>query len=196
VTRWSGSVFRATTWDVPLWVNPNRRDGRWNRAGHGCTQYACLDPEGPYAELLRAERLRTEAEAATLKTDLWELRVDEGAVADYRTFDRAEAAGFPPEALIDDDHERCRAEAEYLRRHNVRGLLVPSAALPGSIGLVLFGPRVSVEWSATAGLAAMVPARRLAQGPPPSGLAAKVRHYGEPHWMLDEFRAEQKRLFP
>lgn len=189
-------MFRVTTYDVPLWVSPNRRDGRWNRAGEGCTQYASLDPEAPYAELVRCEDLRTEADAAMLKMSLWQLRVDEGAIVDYSTFEKAEAAGFPATALVDDDHERCRAEAEFLVAHNARGVLSPSAALPGGVSLTLFGPRVQVEWSTPAGLASMVPVRRLAQGPPPPGLVGRTRFYGAPHAALAEFRAVQKRLFP
>jgi RES domain-containing protein len=196
VVPWSGLVFRATTYDVPLWVSPNRRDGRWNRAGGGCTQYMCLDPEAPYAELMRCEDLRTEAEGKLLRTFLWQLRVDEGAVVDYSTFEQAEAAGFPAEALIDDDHERCRAEAEWLVAHNVRGLLSPSAALPGSVSLTLFGARVEVAWATPARLASMVPVQRLAEGPPPTGLVARTRFYGQPHRAFEELRAVQRRLFP
>jgi RES domain-containing protein len=189
-------VFRATTYDVPLWVSPNRRDGRWNRAGERCTQYACLDPEAPYAELIRCEDLRTEAAAKTLRTYLWQLRIEEGAIVDYSTFERAEAAGLPSDALIDDDHERCRAEAEFLVSHNVQGVLSPSAALPGSVGLALFGPRVQVEWSTPPALASMVPVQRLAEGSPPTGLVERVRFYGQRHRAFEEFRAVQKRLFP
>jgi hypothetical protein len=127
---------------------------------------------------------------------LWQLRIDEGAIVDYSTFELADAAGFPPAALVDDDHERCRAEATFLRSHNVQGLLAPSAALPGSVGLTLFGARVRVEWATPAGLASMLPVQRLAQGPPPQGLTARVRYYGQEHGSLEQYRALQKRLFP
>lgn len=179
---WEGTAYRATTYDVPLWVAPNRRGGRWNVAGEGSTQYLCLDPEAPYAELIRHEQLRSEAEAAMLRISLWEVRLDEAAIVDYGTCERAEAAGFPPEALVDDDHERCRAEARWLRERGARGVLAPSAALPGTTSLTLFGPRVEVGWDADPKLASEVPARRVGgKGPPPAGLVARVRHYGEPH---------------
>jgi RES domain-containing protein len=193
VIAWSGVVYRATTYDVPLWANPNRRSGRWNLAGHGATQYFCLDAEAPYAELLRAEDLRTEADAELLRTTLWQARVEEGALVDYRTFEQAEAAGFPAEALVEDDHERCQAEAERLKSLGVRGVLSPSAALPGSVSLTLFGPRVECDWTADVQLASLVPVQRLAQGRPPTGLVARTRFYGQPHAGLEQHRAAQKR---
>lgn len=195
VIAWSGTVFRATTYDVPLWVNPNRRDGRWNRAGREMTQYACLDAEAPYAEMLRAEGLRTEDDARTFEIVLWHLRLDEGAIVDYRSFEKAEAAGFPPEALVDDDHERCRHEADRLRGLGIGGLLSPSAALPGSINLTLFGPRVPIDWRTDVTLASMIPVQRLSKGFAPPGLVARVRHYGEEHHALESFRAAQRPLF-
>jgi len=193
VVPWSGIAYRATTYDVPLWVSPNRRDGRWNHAGAACTQYLSLDPAAPYAELLRAEDLRTERDAQLLRMTLWQLRIADGAIVDYSTFEKAEAAGFPPEALIDDDQERCRAEAEFLRAHGVRGLLSPSAALPGSVSLTLFGPRVAVGWATAPALASMVPVQRLATGGPPPGLVARVRFHGRPHDGLAAYRSLQRR---
>jgi hypothetical protein len=193
VIPWSGIVYRATTYDVPLWANPNRRSGRWNLAGRGATQYFCLDAEAPYAEMLRAEELRTEGEAGMFRTTLWQARVEEGAIVDYGTFEKAEAADFPAEALVEDDHERCQAEAERLRSQGVGGVLSPSAALPGSVNLTLFGSRVESDWTADVQLSSLLPVQRLTEGRPPAGLAARTRFYGQPHPLLDEHRAAQKR---
>ncbi len=195
MVRWTGDVYRATTYDVPLRVTPNRRAGRWNLPRHDCTQYFCLDSQAPYAETLRAEDLRTEAEAATFRTVLWQVRVDEGAIVDYGTLEKAEAAGFPAEALVEDDHERCQAEAERLKTFRARGVLSPSAALPGSVNLTLFGPRVEAAWGRPVQLASMLPVQRLVEGHPPPGLTGRVRYYGERHAELVEYRAAQKRLF-
>ncbi len=81
---WSGTVYRATSYDVPLWVLANRRDGRWNRAGQGSTQYFSLDSDAPIAEMLRNEDLRTDADVAAFMTDLWELRINEGAIVELQ----------------------------------------------------------------------------------------------------------------
>jgi RES domain-containing protein len=181
-TTFTNTVYRATSYDVPLWVNPNRRAGRWNIAWTDSTQYACLDPEAPFAEMLRGEDLRSEKAAATYRTSLWQLRVDEGAIVDYSTFEKADAVGFSADALVDDDHERCQAEAEFLKTHGARGVLAPCAALPGSINLTLFGPRTPIDWNATVRLASGIPAQRLvSSSAPPTGLTARVRFYGELH---------------
>ena len=182
-------VYRATSYDVPLRVAANRRSGRWNIAGAGTAQYLCLDAEAPYAEKMRHEDLRTEAEAGTYTVALWELEVNEGFVVDYGTFEKAEEAGFPPEALVDDDHERCRREAQRLIGLGARGVLSPSAALPGSTNLTLFGPRVEVRWGAKPGVASAVPAQRLASGHPPYGLLERVRFFGDKHPLLAEYAA-------
>ena len=177
-------AYRATSYDVPLRVAANRRAGRWNIAQTGTFQYLCLDSEAPFAEKLRHENLRTEAEAETYLVTLWELQISEGFVVDYSTFEKAESAGFPPDALVDDDHERCQKEAQRLRNLGAGGVLSPSAALPGSTNLTLFGPRVEVQWAAHAGMASAIPAQRLVKGHPPVGLTDRVRFFGEPHSAL------------
>jgi RES domain-containing protein len=187
VIPWAGIGYRTTTYDVPLWVEPNRRDGRWNIAGQGCTQYVCLDPEAPFAEVLRHENLRTEAEAATYRTTLWQARLDEAAVVDYGSFEKAESAGFPPEALVEDDYERCQAEASWLVGRGVAGVLSPSAALPDSVNLTVFGPRVEVGWNTERRLTSQMPVQRLQNSAPPVGLTSRVRYFGEVHAGLSRY---------
>lgn len=180
-------AYRATSYDVPLWVNANRRDGRWNIAGERPTQYMTLDAQAPFAEILRHEDLRTEEAASHYSSTIWQLQIDDGLIVDYSTFELADAAGFDAEALINDDHERCQAEAQWLAGEGARGLLSPSAALPGSIGLTLFGARVCVPWNTTTELASSIPAQRLTTGHPPNGLTAKVRYFGQPEPLLEKY---------
>ncbi|MGE5280832.1 MAG: RES family NAD+ phosphorylase [Chloroflexota bacterium] len=170
---------------MPLRVAANRRSGRWNTAQSGTVQYLCLDPQAPFAEKIRHENLRTEVEAATYKVALWELEVNEGIVVDYSTFEKAEDAGFPPDALVDDDHERCQEEARRLVSLGARGVLSPSAALPESVNLTLFGQRVEVRWGAKPGVSSAVPAQKLITGHPPSGLVELVRFPGDSHAALE-----------
>ena len=73
-----------------------------------------------------------EAEAALIRMPLWVLKIDEERIADYRTFEQAQDAGFPPDALVDEDWGRCQAEATRLQALGFRGVLAPSAALPGT----------------------------------------------------------------
>ncbi len=193
IASWSGIAYRATSYDVPLWVNPNRRAGRWNMAGGECTQYMSLDAQAPIAEMLRHEDLRTDEAASHYRTTLWQMRVDEGCVVDYSTFEKAHAAGFPPEALVEDDHERCHAEALWLMDCGVRGLLSPSAARVGSVNLTVFGSRVHIPWNSRATLASAMAAQPISTGPPPTRLAASVRFFGEPHKGLLTYRETARR---
>ncbi len=174
-------VYRATSYDVPVRVAENRRSGRWNLVGSGTVQYTCLDTEAPFAEMLRHENLRSEEEAATYRTTLWQMRVNEGIVVDYSTFAKAESAGFPAEALVDDDHEYCQREAQRLFSLGAGGVISPSAALPGSLNLTLFGQRVPIQWSANVEISSAIPVQRVATGQPPEGLVPRVRHFGEAH---------------
>jgi hypothetical protein len=112
-------------------------------------------------------------------------------VVDYSTFAHAQAAGFPPEALIEDDHERCQAEAQWLVDQGARGLLSPSAALPEGINLTLFGPRVPIPWTSRVTLASTLPAQQLTTGAPPRGLAEQVRFFGAPHSGLVAYRLSE-----
>lgn len=185
-------VYRATSYDVPLRVAANRRSGRWNIAQSSTVQYLCLDAQAPFAEKLRHEDLRTQTEVETYIVSLWELEVNEGFVVDYSTFEKAEEAGFPPEALVDDDHERCQEEAQRLMSLGARGVLSPSAALPGSMNLTLFGQRVEVRWEAKPGVASAVPAQKLVTGHPPRGLVDQVRFFGDTHALLQQHLAEHR----
>lgn len=176
-------AFRWSDYDTPLWARPNTAAQRWNRAREGATQYLSLTPDGAWAELIRSEDLTTPAEVRLVSMPMWMLRVHETRIADYSTFERAEAAGLPPEALVDDDHERCRAEGTRLRERGFRGVLAVSAALPGAVNLTLFGPRLAVEWDCAEDgrLGSFVPARLLAVGRPPEELLVRVRQHGARH---------------
>jgi RES domain-containing protein len=187
------TAYRVTSYDVPLWVNPNRRSGRWNIAGSEPTQYMTLDAEAPFAEMLRHENLRSEEAASHFRSTLWQLQIESELIVDYRTFALAEAAGFDPEALVSDDRERCQAEAQWLRSHGARGILSPSAALPGSTNLTLFGPRVCVPWGAAPELASSIPAQPLTTGNAPAGLTERVHYYGQRELLLEEYLARVRR---
>jgi len=143
-----------------------------------------LDSEAPFAEILRHEDLRTEEAASHYSSTIWQAHIDEAMVVDYSTYELAETAGFAVDALVGDDLERCQAEALWLMDRGARGVLSPSAALPGATNLALFGARVGVKWGTTAGLASAIPVQRVTRGHPPAGLTARVRYIGEPEPLL------------
>lgn len=181
-------AFRWSDYDVPLWTRSNSSSLRWNRARRDATQYLSLTAEGSWAELIRSERLRTADDLQLVSMPMWVLRIRETNLADYSTFERAERAGFPPQALVDEDYERCQIEAERLLSAGFRGVLAQSAALPGAVNLTLFGRRLAVPWGYPEDrlMASFIPVKRLAVGRPPEELLPLVRHRGERHSLLDE----------
>jgi RES domain-containing protein len=174
-------AFRYATYDTPLWVRPNTSPGRWHDEDAGPTQYLALHPDGAWAELVRAEGLQEEADLALVRAPIWALRLDIAAIVDYSTFERAEEAGFPPDALIDDDYTRCQAEGAALRAAGYAGVLAPSAALPGCANATLFGPRVLTSWSRPTRLASEMAGCIVAIGSPAPEVASITRHFGTPH---------------
>lgn len=182
-------AFRWSDYDTPLWARPNRNAQRWNRTREAPTQYLSLSTDGSWAELIRAEDLRSVEEMRLVDMPMWVLRVRETRIADYGSFEKADAAGFPPDALTDEDHERCRAEGTRLRAEGFRGVLTPSAALPGAANLTLFGARLAVEWDCRDEhrLSSSVPVKQLAVGHPPDHLLSRVRQHGSLHAGLAAF---------
>lgn len=181
-------AFRWADYDTPFWARPNRSAGRWNALGDGPTQYWCLDPLAPWAELIRHEGLREEPELDLLRATLWAARWSIGPLADLGTFENAARWGVAARVLVDDDQRACRILAAELRARGFAGLLAPSAALPGSVTLVVFRPRILAPFDATPRLSAFVPAEVAAIGRPRRGLAARVRRFGARHSGAEDFR--------
>jgi RES domain-containing protein len=192
--RCRGVAFRATTYDTPLWVSPNSRPGRWSHPENGTVaQYCTLDVASAIAEMVRCENLRQLDEARELRVSIWELRIDEGAIADYSTPERTEKQGFSWEPLVADAWDECQAEGRRIVEAGGRGVLSPNAALPQSISLTLFGPRTEIEWEAEPSLSIQVPARRILHGAPGDHLVGDTRFFGDAYPNLEPTAAE--RLF-
>lgn len=190
--RGRGVVYRATTYDTPLWVSPNSRRGRWNHPEHGTVaQYCSLDVASAIAEMVRSENLREIEEARELRVSVWELRVDEGAIADYSTPDRAEAQGFAWGQLLSDRWEGCQAEGSRIRDAGGRGVLAPSAALPQGLALTLFGPRTEIAWGAEPSLSIQIPARHIFRGAPGGGLVRDTRFFGDVYPAIEPARVDR-----
>jgi hypothetical protein len=186
-------AFRYSNYDTPFWVRSNTDSGRWQRAGDAPTQYLSMTVEGAWAELIRAEGLRSEAEVALLRMPMWAVEVDVKCIADYGEFEKAEQASFPPEALIDEDFTRCQEEGSRLRAAGFDGVLAPSAALAGTTNLTLFGPRIASRWGSLPMLASSIPATQIAVGSPPAEIVSKVRQGGEPHSGYEAYVAAARR---
>jgi hypothetical protein len=102
-------------------------------------------------------------------------------LVDYSTFEMAQAAGFDPEALVEEDYRRCQEEGARLRSLGYLGVVAPSAALPGATNVTLFGARYSIRWNARVATASAIPVAVVAIGSPAPGLIPRVRQYGDVH---------------
>jgi len=192
VAQFEAVAFRYSNYDTPFWVRPNSEAGRWHQAGDGPTQYLSTTVEGAWAELIRAEGLRSDTEVALVRMPMWAVELRIKRLADYSTFEAADAAGFPPDALVDDDYGRCQEEGLRLRSEGFQGVLAPSAALPGAVNLTVFGPRIASNWDREPLLASSAPAIQVAVGAPPAGIVERVRHIGEPHAQLQRYETEER----
>jgi len=180
--RARGVVYRATTYDTCLWVSPNSRPGRWNNPEDGTVaQYCALDVAGAIAEMVRSEDLRDVESARELRVSVWEMRIDEGAVVDYSSPSLSAEQGFEWEALVSNEWRHCQDEGGRIAAEGGRGVLAPSAALPQSVTLTLFGPRTEIAWSAEPSLSIQVPARHILRGAPGDGLVRDTRFFGNPY---------------
>lgn len=180
-------AFRYSNYDTPFWVRPNSDDGRWHKFGDEPTQYLSTTVEGAWAELIRTAEITSEPEVALIRMPMWAAQVHLKRLADYGTFERAATAGFPPDALVDEDYSRCQDEGRRLREAGFQGILSPSAALPGTTNLTVFGPRIASSWNARPVLASSIPATEIAVGSPPEGIVDRVRQRGTTHSSLEAY---------
>jgi RES domain-containing protein len=193
VIELAATFFRYSSYDVPFWIRANTTDERWHSAGDGATQYLSATADGAWAELIRNENLRSEGDLALVAMPFWQAQIDQGHIADYGDFEKADRAGFDPESLITDDHAACQEEGRRLRAAGFAGVLYPSAALPGEQNIALFGPKILLPWGAARRLASGIPATQITVGSPPSVLLPRVRHVGARHAGFSEYQRLKRR---
>lgn len=184
-------AHRYSSYDTPFWVRENSQEGRWHRLGDGPTQYLSLSTDGAWAELIRNEELRVEDEVSMVSVSMWAVLIEEGAIADYSSFEQAERSGFDPAALVSEKYEQCQSEGARLRKEGFSGVVAPSAALRGSLNVTLFGARMMSTWDRPKFLASSIPATIITKGAPPPGLLLRVRRLGAPHSGLVEHLANR-----
>jgi hypothetical protein len=184
------AAFRLASWRRPLRTEPSRVAGRFHRmTEESPTQYLCLHPLGPWAEFLRASGLETADQLALVRHRTWVLRVDLAGLPRIG-FAQAGRYGLRPGDLVSDDLRACHRLADRLRAEGAEGAIVPSAALPGTDNVVLFGERAAAPFLVDPLSAVDVPASLTADGGrPPLGLLERVRRRGAPHAALEAWRA-------
>jgi RES domain-containing protein len=119
---------------------PTQESGRWHREGEGYAQYMSLSPLGAWAEHARYHSIRDADLAREQRRDLWVVFVREQEIADLGSFDRFEECGLDPKIAVG-DHAPAQDLADELRVEGFRGVVSPSAALPGVVNLTIFGER-------------------------------------------------------
>jgi RES domain len=163
--------------------------------GEGYAQYMSLDPVASWAEFIRKEEIRDESRLKEARRNLWRVTVEERDIADLSSFEKFEICGLDPGIAVgalDASH----ALADDLRDAGYRGLLAPSAALPGAVNLTVFGERYEIE-IATGVQAPENPDPSLwfpvvlvaSSARPPQRALTLTCHRGERHRGLEEWRA-------
>ncbi len=180
--------YRLAAYATPLRTVPSAQPARYHVGTEAePTQYLTLHPLGPLAELMRNADLRTPDRILAVRARTWVLRLDLAGLTEI-SFASAEEHGIAPDELVADDRGACQRLAGRLRGE-VPGLVVPSAALPGTRNVVLFGARVAAPYLTKPVSDLDVPASITADGArPPTTLAGFVRFRGDPHAELEAFR--------
>jgi RES domain len=187
--------YRFAAYSTPLRTVPAWQPARFSRADEPePTQYLSLHPLGPLAELMRNADLRTAEQVSAVSTRTWALEVPLDGLPEI-TFRSAPEFGITAEQLIADDHVACQHLAARLR-DGFPGAIVPSAALPGTRNLVLFGPRVAAPYLVAPVSVIDIPASMTAdRSGPPLSLRSVVRFRGDPHPALAAWQAGASFVF-
>ena len=170
----------------PWWAYPSSREGRFHRAGIDTIQYLALHPLGPAAEMLR-HNLGPTGNADDALLNLWAAAVDLEEVV-VISFDDCASHGITADELVGDDYTPTQVLADR-RTAGSQGLIVPSAALPGTESLVLFGTRLLYPYFWSPISPEEVPTGHLTVGARPAAeVRGLVRWFGDPHPALEQWK--------
>jgi hypothetical protein len=167
---------------------PAAQPARFNRGDEDDpTHYLSLHPLGPHAELMRNSDLRTPERVRAARMRTWALEVPLDDLPEV-SFDTADRFGITAEELVADDRSACQRLAARLRGQS-SGLLVPSAALPGTRNVILFGSRVAAPYLTVPVSTLDIPSSVTSEaGRPLVSLLDVVRFTGDVHPALDAWQ--------
>lgn len=181
------TVFRHAAYDSPWWAFPSSRAGRFHRAKSQTVQYLSLHPLGPAAEMLR-HNLGPAGDPDDVIVNLWTavIDIDEPVAVD---FDDCATHRLTADELVGEDYTPTQALADTVRNDGATAMIVPSAALPGTHNLILFGVRVLHPYLAAPLTPEEVPTGHLSDGArPPAEVAPYVRWVGTPHTAAEQWK--------
>ena len=180
--------YRFAAYATPLRTVPAAQPARFNRGDDDDpTQYLSLHPLGPHAELMRNSDLRAPERVRAVRMRTWALEVPLDDLPEV-SFDTADRFGITAEELVADDRSACQRLAARLRGQS-SGLLVPSAALPGTRNVILFGSRVAAPYLTVPVSTLDIPSSVTSEaGRPLVSLLDIVRFTGDVHPALDAWQ--------
>lgn len=182
--------YRASSYLTPVRARAHgwSSTGRYHDWGSPATQYLSLHPLTPWAELVRNQRCRDLDDALEARIAIWAIRLvleREPAAVDYdAAAAEALATRIEPAELVSDDARKCRvlADAHRADPSAPKVIRVPSAALPGTDNIVIFGRRRAIRYEATPLRAIQVPAAvSSVDSRLPRDLFRLVRRLGDRH---------------
>lgn len=181
------TAFRHAAYDTPWWAFPSSREGRFHRAGQDTVQYLSLHPLGPAAEMLR-HNVGPGGDPDEVVLNLWTAVIDIDSVATV-DFQDCAAYGLSADDLVGDDYAPTQALAAAVRGGGADAMVVPSAALPGTHNMILFGVRLlhPVLWEP-------ISAEEIRTGHltdtarPAAEIAGRVRWRGYPHTAAEQWK--------
>jgi hypothetical protein len=181
-------VFRHAAYDTPWWAFPSARAGRFHRAGEQTVQYLSLHPLGPAAEMLR-HNVGPDGDPDDVILNLWTATVDVEDVV-RMDFDDCATHGRTVDELVGDDYLATQALADTVQAMGAQAMIVPSAALPGTHNLILFGVRLLHPYLAKPIGAEDVPTGHLSDAARPAAeVATHVRWFGDLHASAEQWKA-------
>lgn len=182
------TVFRHASYDSPWWAFPSTRAGRFHRAPSDTVQYLSLHPLGPAAEMLR-HNLGAGGNSDDIVMNLWTAVVDVDDVTRV-DFDDCTRYGLTADELVGDDYTRTQGLADVVRSGGATAMRVPSAALPGTDNLILFGARVLNPFLGDPLTPDEIPTGHLTDGArSPQEVARYVRWFDTPHKAAEQWKA-------
>jgi RES domain len=182
------TVFRHAAYDTPWWTSPSSVAGRFHRAGQDTVQYLSLHPLGPAAEMLR-HHVGPSGDPDDVLLNLWTAVVDIDDVMRV-DFDDCDTYGRTADELVGDDYTSTQALADAARASGATAMIVPSAALPGTHNLILFGNRVLHPFLWEPITPEEIPTGHLSDGARvPAEVAEHVRWRGTPHKAVEQWKA-------
>lgn len=182
------TAFRHAAYDSPWRVLPSAQPGRFHRAGRDTVQYLSLHPLGPAAEMLR-HNVGPGGEVDDVLVNLWVATIDLHDVVSI-DFGDADAYGCTPDELVGDDVAPTQALADRVRDSGAGAMIVPSAALPGTNTLVVFGVRVAHPYLWQPVTPDEVPTGHLSDAARPAAeVVGHVRWFHTPHAALQQWQA-------